>query len=382
MAGPHASRRWQAEYSVTAAALVCAIAKGLWAGHLIQPEAYPPHHLRLISTIGVIALVWAPFSWMRLRWRAWAAVGLDVAVTLVALVNLWHVRFYGDLPSVLEAVPLRQFVVVPSSVRAIALAGDALLCLDLIVLVAVIRVLVGDGTIKRSWNALLACLVVFFCCGVLVFRTFRHDPDEVFGYQFQRIEIVGAVGLAGYHAYSVAMTVLFPVRGRLGVRPGEAESIAHLITERRSAELNSRLRGVARGLNVILISAESLEGFTLDMSINGAPLTPNLAAFARDSLTFNEFSDPTHLGTTSDAEFITLNSLLPLSAGTVATRFPSNTFRALPSVLHEAGYATLSACGEPPAFWNMRNIHARYGFERSWFLQDFPTGPSGSRRPR
>ena len=139
---------------------------------------------------------------------------------------------------------------------------------------------------------------------------------------------------------------------------------------------------MARGLNVILISAESLEGFTLDMSINGAPLMLIFAAFARDSLTFNEFYDQTHLGTTSDAEFITLNLLLPLSAGTVATRFPSNTFRALPSVLHEAGYATLSACGEPPAFWNMWNIYVRYGFERSWFLQDFPTVSSGWRRPR
>ena len=235
MAGPHASRRWQAEYPVTAAALVCAIAKGLWAGHLIQPEAYPPHHLRLISTIGVIALVWAPFSWMRLRWRAWAAVGLDVAVTLVALVDLWHVRFYGDLPSVLEAVPLRQFVVVPSSVRAIALAGDALLCLDLIVLVAVMRYSWATAPIKRSPNALLARLSPFPRRGVLS-SAHSGTPRMSLVISPERIPSCSAdsrprlVDQATRH--QVAIASAFCLRRRARRPPGDPEPIANSITQR------------------------------------------------------------------------------------------------------------------------------------------------------
>lgn len=141
--------------------------------------------------------------------------------------------------------------------------------------------------------------------------------------------------------------------------------------DQRAQRRASPLAGVARGRNVILISAESFPAFAVGLSIHGQPVAPHFTAFARESLQFTDYYEQTHRNTTSDAELMALNSLLPLRRGAVATRYEGNTFRALPHVLAEHGYTTFSACGEPPTFWNMRQIHQRYGFQQSKFLPDF-----------
>ncbi len=120
-----------------------------------------------------------------------------------------------------------------------------------------------------------------------------------------------------------------------------------------------------------MLSAESLQAFVLGLSVDGEPIAPNLTAFARESLDFTDFYDQTHMGTTADALFVSLNSMMPLPSSAVSTRYPANDFRALPHVLRERGYQTLSACAEPPSVWNMAHMHPKLGFTRNLFGPDF-----------
>jgi len=98
---------------------------------------------------------------------------------------------------------------------------------------------------------------------------------------------------------------------------------------------------------------------------------PNLRRWTGDSLRFTNVTDQTSEGRTSDAEFTTMTSLLPLDHGAVAFRFPGNHYIALPRVLTEHGYATLSAVSFEPGFWNRQVMHPAYGFQRSLFEPDF-----------
>ena len=93
--------------------------------------------------------------------------------------------------------------------------------------------------------------------------------------------------------------------------------------------------------------------------------------WAGDSLRFTNVTDETSEGRTSDAEFATMASLLPLDHGAVAFRYPANHYVALPRVLREHGYATLSAVSFERGFWNRGVMHPAYGFERSLFEPDF-----------
>lgn len=83
------------------------------------------------------------------------------------------------------------------------------------------------------------------------------------------------------------------------------------------------------------------------------------------------FHDQTHLGTTSDAEVASLQSLHPLPMGVVAERYAANEYYGLPAILSEHGYATLSAVGAPGWFWNMNQMHPQFGFRQSFYEDNY-----------
>src|SRR5699024_7920416 len=63
--------------------------------------------------------------------------------------------------------------------------------------------------------------------------------------------------------------------------------------------------------NIIFISAESIQSFVIDNTLNGQEITPFLNELRTDSDTFyfENFYHQTAQGKTSDSEFITENSL-------------------------------------------------------------------------
>jgi phosphoglycerol transferase MdoB-like AlkP superfamily enzyme len=105
--------------------------------------------------------------------------------------------------------------------------------------------------------------------------------------------------------------------------------------------------------------------------VNGQDVMPHLRRWTDDGLRFTNVSDQTNEGRTSDAEFASLVSLLPLDHGAVAFRYPGNHYVGLPRVLTEHGYTTLSAVPFESGFWNRRVMHASYGFQQSLFEPDF-----------
>jgi len=105
--------------------------------------------------------------------------------------------------------------------------------------------------------------------------------------------------------------------------------------------------------------------------VNGQRVMPHLRQWTSDALRFTNVTDETSEGRTSDAEFTTLTSLLPLDHGAVAFRFPGHQYVGLPRVLTEHGYTTLSAVAFEPGFWNRQVMHPAYGFQSSLFEPDF-----------
>jgi phosphoglycerol transferase MdoB-like AlkP superfamily enzyme len=66
----------------------------------------------------------------------------------------------------------------------------------------------------------------------------------------------------------------------------------------------------------------------------------------------------------------------PLERDAVSMTLPSLDMVALPDVLRERGYATLSAHAHSPGFWNSALRHERYGFRTSLFEADLGPGES------
>src|SRR5947209_6149275 len=189
---------------------------------------------------------------------------------------------------------------------------------------------------------------------------------------FRDRAVVEQLGPFGYHAYD-AWNYARSTWWRPDASDADMQDALEWFAERTPlrAAAGTSAFGVARGDNLIVVQVESLQDFAVDLDVGGRDVMPHLRRWSGDAVRFTNVTDETSEGRTSDAEFATMASLLPLDHGAAAFRHPGNHYVALPRVLREHGYATLSAVPFEPGFWNRRVTHPAYGFDRSLFESDF-----------
>ena len=135
--------------------------------------------------------------------------------------------------------------------------------------------------------------------------------------------------------------------------------------EQVSAQIKkNKYSNMFAGKNLIVIHAESIQGFTLDTYINGEPLTPTINKLAKEGLYFTNFYAQEGVGTTSDTEFTFSASLMPASSGTVAINYWDRDYTTTQKMLKEQGYYTFSMHGNNGSYWNRLNVHKSYGYEK------------------
>ncbi|MCB1036604.1 MAG: LTA synthase family protein, partial [Acidobacteria bacterium] len=132
--------------------------------------------------------------------------------------------------------------------------------------------------------------------------------------------------------------------------------------------------GAAAGANVVVVQVEALSHWVVDAEVEGRPVAPFLRQLRGACRFYPRILDQTSDGRTSDAEYSVLNSLHPLPRGAVAYIYPANRFVALPALLQEQGYTTLSAHAFKRGFWNRGRVHPAYGFEHTLFRAELGRG--------
>ena len=63
------------------------------------------------------------------------------------------------------------------------------------------------------------------------FAILSEDSEEVFKYRVRRQEVIGAVGLSGYHLHDLATHLWYPVRGRFKTRNTEIRAIEETLVQ-------------------------------------------------------------------------------------------------------------------------------------------------------
>jgi lipoteichoic acid synthase len=345
--------------------------KALGVGLAIVPQAPANLIAPVASTLSLTFLIGAALCLIPAHRRTQPALLLNVVCSVILLGDIWHARYYGDALSIGRVELIGQLQVVPTSVMALPRMADLAIVADLALLIPWAWVMrAGPQSARPRWTRPLAMYLVCASVSASALLSVRAKLDEVFEYQYSFEDVAGTLGLAGYHVLDLTTALVQAAVKHLTVTQEEVDQLQTWFEQERASRIASPLAGAAQGRNVILMSAESLPDFALGLSIDGQPVAPNFTAFAAESLRFTDYYEQTHRNTTTSAEFMALNSMLPTQGHPVSTHYQNNTFYALPHVLRAHGYATFSACGEPPTFWNMRQIHQRYGIEQSLFLPD------------
>ena len=329
-----------------------------------------------LGTLAMLLAILAPLVLLPRAWRLLGLLVVNAAITVLAMTDLVHVRFYGDIGSVDTFVLAPTLLEFMPTVTSLLESGDVFYVVDLLLVAIFVLVygrLRGPGPpvpFRARRRLAVGALAAAGAVAVLPIGMVWRAREDLFASTAVRIDTAASVGILPYHA---AETALRLIRRNHVATEGDIERVlVHLNPPRRYPP--SVLTGVARGRNVIVMSAESLQAFTLGLEIRGQRVTPNLSAFARESLNFVNIYDQTHLGTTADAEFMVMQSLYPLPASVVASDYNGNRFRGVPALLADRGYTTLSACAAPGYFWDMARMHARFGFQRFYYEDRYPAG--------
>ncbi len=132
--------------------------------------------------------------------------------------------------------------------------------------------------------------------------------------------------------------------------------------------------GLGHNKNLIVIQVEALQGFVIDHYYNGQEITPpNLNKLIKEQGTvyFDRYYQLIGRGNTSDAEFVSNNSLYPSMDEPTYTQYADNVFYGLPWILRDNGYTAWAFHGYEKEFWNRDNAYVNQGFERFISEEDY-----------
>ena len=313
------------------------------------------------------------------RWRAWVAFVAVAAVGLVTIADLVYLRYFGSVVPLAAFAGVGQLGQIEGSVRALLSASDAWLLPTVAAGLLLALGWPGRATAAASRAvragstavAALACLAAAWPA-LATLRAAMVGPSSV-SKVFSEEMLVGRWGVLNVHLFDVART-LREWGSDDSLPATEEERVRSALVERAATVAPSPVFGVARGANLVLIQVESLQRWVIGARVGGVEITPFLNALPQRALFFSTLFDQTEQGRSSDGEFAALNSQYPLAQGAVVFRRDRNHFVALPGVLKQHGYATLSAHPFERGFWNRAVVHPRYGFDRMLFRRELGPG--------
>ncbi|NOZ79190.1 MAG: sulfatase-like hydrolase/transferase [Acidobacteria bacterium] len=308
--------------------------------------------------------------------RPWATLAVAGILSFVILSDVVYVRYFGEALSLAALAAGRQVGAVHASIASLLHRRDLWLAADLvpgIVLAWAVRTLP-----RPKWRGVrgvaAACLAIALIPGLRTVWQAEHAKHGRFVQVFQSMFIVQRVGVLDYHLADIWSSL----REHL-LRPplshSERSEVLSWFEARKPLRRGTgRFFGVAKGMNLLMIQVESMQGFVIGLKVKGQEVTPNLDHWLPGCLWFPHCTDQTAQGRTSDGEITTQISLLPRAKGAYVFAYPHNHVVGLAGVLRARGYHTLSAVAFQPNFWNRRLMHPAFGYTQNLFASDFKPG--------
>lgn len=129
--------------------------------------------------------------------------------------------------------------------------------------------------------------------------------------------------------------------------------------------------GAGQGRNLIVIQVESLQDMVIGKFYNEKEITPFLNTLIEDSFYFSNYFQQLGKGNTSDAEFVTHNSIHAAISEITYEKYTDRDYYGLPWILKENGYETKAFHGYQSSFWNRINAYPSQGFDQFKFEEDY-----------
>lgn len=342
----------------------------------------PTPGLLLAGSIALGALLYGPAVLLRGWTNYWYLLAVSAVVFLIFASQYIYFSLYGGF---LQASALQYAGQLNAEWSTVfTLLSPRLLVFALNIFVVVVAMLVaykrkGRRAERRARDTLIALSVFILLAaggyGLLLkssgdaWQELTHPAvtfRDLNSFTYSPNQAVQAVGICNY---SIGDIIGMLLRAS-PVSPADMQFVQNWLTQ-KPAVTEGPYFGIARGDNLIYIQVESLETAVIGQKIGGEEITPNLNALAAQGLYFDNYYTQVGPGNTADAEFVTLNSLYPLTNTVAFIDYANNTYAALPALLVQNDYHTYALHGDVADFWNRENIYPALGYQTQISQNDF-----------
>ncbi|KZL93932.1 LTA synthase family protein [Clostridium magnum] len=297
----------------------------------------------------------------------------NLLITLFIIGDLTYFRYFKDVISIPILISGLQLGAVKSSVASLFKFTDLIYAADFIFILPLVnRYKYKNGLDVRkslSFSLFLVFFVIGLSINVKAFYSLSKEQPRLLSTMYNKVYIVRKLGILNYHFLDFYNSMYSSINRRIPVSKTKEAEIKTFLQNNSTNTYN--LSGAAQGKNLIMIQVEALQDFTINSKINGQEITPNLNKWATRSVYFNNMYYQIAAGGTSDAEFMTNNSLYPAPSGSAYFLYSSNEFNSMPKNFKASGYNTAAFHGYRETFWNRNVIYKQFGFNNYYNENDY-----------
>ncbi|UQS87481.1 LTA synthase family protein [Nicoliella spurrieriana] len=292
---------------------------------------------------------------------------LDILNTVLLYLNVIYFREFTDFMTINTITGYSKVNQgLSGSSLALTASHDFIYWIDivLVLLLVIFRVIKMDNRPLRPKVGFTITSI-----GLLLFSfnlaLGEMDRPQLITRTFDRTYIVKYLGLDAFTAYDAAKSQHTNDLRAMATK-SELKNVLKF-TRSHYAPANPKMKGIAKGRNVIVIHLESFQQFLIDKKINGKEVTPflNKIYHSKSTYAFDNFFHQVGQGKTSDAENMLETSTYGLPQGSLFSQLGSdNTFQAAPAILKQNGnYTSAVFHGNVASFWNRNNTYKNMGYQ-------------------
>lgn len=276
-------------------------------------------------------------------------------ISFTMFIDALYYSQFQVLPSVAMLGQAKQLTVLGDNIKSLINMKNILLIVDIPILIFLsLDFFNRISTPTPCWNHIILTIMAF---AIIHVNTIGQ------------IQSLTAQELYFYHISDIAKNInKSKNRKNIDFTMEDLEDIKN-----RTNLKDGKLTGIGKDKNLIVLQVEALQSFVINLNYNNQEITPNLNRLIKDnsSLYYNRYYQLIGRGNTSDAEFVSHNSLHPSLEEPTYSQYEGNRFYGLPWLLRDRGYTAWAMHGYKKDFWNRERAYVSQGFQRFISEEDY-----------
>lgn len=343
-----------------------AYGKTLTIGTLSLPSLIP-------SIIASVAILLSISFLLKNKRRSRFLLICNIIITIFIIGDINYYRYFKDVISIPVLINGLMLGAVKASVGSVFKITDLIYVIDLCFIIPLIYThkYKQEFEIKKSARLAISAIILVVSIGVNSYYFYKLSVEQprLLTTLYNKVYVVKELGDLNYHMLDIFIIAQNKIQKSIPLSQTKEDAIKTYLKSKTSETQN--IKNTMQGKNLIIIQVEALEQFAIGSKINGVEVTPNLNKWLKSTMYFNDYYYQIASGGTSDAEFMTNNSLYPAPQGAAYYLYAGNAYNSLPKELKAKGYTTAALHGYNQTFWNRNVMYKQLGFDNFYSENDY-----------